>query len=75
MQGIFDFVKSLGAAQMAAMAAATLALIGFFSFLTIRVIMPQMVPLFTELAMEDSATIINDFDRQGINHDLKNDGR
>jgi flagellar M-ring protein FliF len=37
--------------------------------------MPQMVPLFTDLAMEDSATIIKDFDRQGINHELKNDGR
>jgi flagellar biosynthesis/type III secretory pathway M-ring protein FliF/YscJ len=31
VQGFFDFVKSLGAARMAAMAAVTLALIGFFS--------------------------------------------
>ena len=31
MQGFFDFVKSLGAARMAAMAAVTLALIGFVS--------------------------------------------
>jgi len=36
VQGFFDFVKSLGAARMAAMAAVTLALIGFFSFLMIR---------------------------------------
>ena len=36
MQGFFDFVKSLGAARMAAMAAVTLALIGFFSFLMIQ---------------------------------------
>jgi flagellar M-ring protein FliF len=75
MQGIFDFVKSLGAVRMPAMAAVTLALIGFFSLLMIRVTMPQMVPLFTDLAMDDSATIIKDLDRQGINYGLKNDGR
>ena len=54
MQGFFDFVKSLGAARMAAMAAVTLALIGFFSFLMIRMTTPQMVPLFTDLSLEDS---------------------
>ncbi len=53
MQGFFDFVKSLGAARMAAMAAVTLALIGFFSFLMIRMTTPQMVPLFTDLSMDE----------------------
>ena len=36
VQGFFDFVKSLGAARMAAMAAVTLALIGFFAFLMVK---------------------------------------
>ncbi|MFZ0108993.1 MAG: hypothetical protein WA662_01570 [Pseudolabrys sp.] len=45
MQGFFDFVKSLGAARMAAMAAVTLALVGFFSFVMIQMTTPQMVPL------------------------------
>ncbi len=74
MQGFFDFVKSLGAARMAAMAAVTLALIGFFSFLMIRMTTPQMVPLFTDLAMDDTSTIIKDLDRRGIAYELKNDG-
>ncbi len=74
MQGFFDFVKSLGAARMAAMAAVTLALIGFFSFLMVRMTTPQMVPLFTDLAMDDSSTIIKDLDRRGIAYELKNDG-
>ena len=74
MQGFFDFVKSLGAARMAAMAAVTLALIGFFSFLMIRMTSPQMVPLFTDLAMDDSSTIIKDLERRGITYELKNDG-
>ena len=74
MQGFCDFVKSLGAARMAAMAAVTLTLIGFFSFLMIRMTTPQMVPLFTDLSVEDSASIIKDLERQALPYQLKNDG-
>ncbi len=74
MQGFFGFVKSLGAARMAAMAAVTLTLIGFFSFLMIRMTTPQMVPLFTDLSLDDSASIIKDLDRQAIAYQIKNDG-
>ncbi len=74
MQGFFDFVRSLGAARMAAMAAVTLALIGFFSFLMIQMTTPQMVPLFTDLPPDDSASIIKDLERQAVPYLLKNDG-
>jgi flagellar M-ring protein FliF len=74
VQGFFDFVKSLGAARMAAMAAVTLALIGFFSFLMIQMTTPQMVPLFTDLPPEDSASIIKDLERQAVPYLMKNDG-
>ena len=74
MQGFFDFVKSLGAARMAAMAAVTLALIGFFSFLMIRMTTPQMVPLFTDLSADDSASIIKDLERQAVPYQIKADG-
>ncbi len=74
VQGFFDFVKSLGAARMAAMAAVTLALIGFFVFLMIRMTSPQMVPLFTDLALPDSGSIAKELDRQGITYTLKNGG-
>ena len=74
MQGFFDFVKSLGAARMAAMAAVTLALIGFFSFLMIQMTTPAMVPLFTDLSVEDSGAIVKDLERQAIPYELKNDG-
>ncbi|HZP68337.1 MAG TPA: flagellar basal-body MS-ring/collar protein FliF [Pseudolabrys sp.] len=74
MQGFFDFIKSLGAARMAAMAAVTLALIGFFSFLMVQMTTPQMVPLFTDLSVDDSASIIKDLERQAIPYQLKNDG-
>ena len=56
------------------MAAVTLALIGFFSFLMIRMTTPQMVPLFTDLSVDDSASIIRDLERQAIAYQLKSDG-
>ena len=59
---------------MAAMAAVTLALIGFFSFLMMQMTAPQMVPLFTDLSVDDSASIIKDLERQAITYQLKNDG-
>jgi flagellar M-ring protein FliF len=74
VQGFFDFVKSLGAARMAAMAAVTLSLMGFFTFLILRVTAPQMVPLFTDLSVEDSSAIIKDLERQAITYEIKNDG-
>src|SRR6202142_2728260 len=59
---------------MAAMAAVTLALIGFFSFLMVRMTTPQMVPLFTDLSVEDSASIVKVLERQAIAYQIKNDG-
>src|SRR5438309_2038866 len=56
------------------MAAVTVALVGFFGFLILRVTAPQMMPLFTELSLEDSAAIVKDLERQAIPYELKNDG-
>lgn len=67
-------MKSLGAARMAAMAAVTLALIGFFSFLMVQMTTPQMVPLFTDLSVDDSASIIKDLERQAVSYQIKSDG-
>jgi flagellar M-ring protein FliF len=74
VQGFFGFVRSLGAARLAAMAAVALMLTGFFSFLMVRATTPQMVPLFTDLSLEDSSSIIKDLERQGIAYTLKSDG-
>jgi flagellar M-ring protein FliF len=59
---------------MAAMAAVTLALIGFFSFLMVQMTTPQMVPLFTDLSVDDSASIIKDLERQAVPYQIKSDG-
>ena len=74
VQGLVEFLRSLGAARIAAMAAVTVALVGFFAFLILRVTAPQMTPLFTDLTFEDSAAIVKDLERQAIPYELKNDG-
>ena len=56
------------------MGAVTIALIGFFAFLMLRVTAPQMTPLFTDLSFDDSAAIVKELDRQGLPYELRNDG-
>ena len=74
VQGLVEFAKTLGAPRIAAMGAVTIALIGFFAFLILRVTAPQMTPLFTDLSLADSATIAKELDRQNVAYQLRNDG-
>jgi len=74
VQGLVEFAKTLGAARIAAMGAVTIALIGFFAFLMLRVTAPQMTPLFTDLSLADSASIAKELDREGVSYELRNDG-
>ncbi|MGB7078017.1 MAG: flagellar basal-body MS-ring/collar protein FliF [Xanthobacteraceae bacterium] len=74
MRSLVEFAKTLGAPRIAAMGAVTLALIGFFAFLMVRVTTPQMTPLFTELSLDDSASIAKELDREGVTYELRDDG-
>ncbi len=74
MQGLVEFVKTIGATRVMAMAAVAVALIGFFAFLILRVTAVPMTPLFTDLAFEDSAAIIRDLERQAIPYQTRNEG-
>ena len=74
MQGLIDFLRSLGAARLAAMVAVTVALVGFSGFIILRVTAPQMTVLFTDLTFEDSASIVKDLERQAIPFEMRNDG-
>jgi flagellar M-ring protein FliF len=74
LQGFSTFVRSLGAARLLAMGAVALTLTGFFAFLMVRMSAPQLVPLFTDLSVDDSASIVKDLERQGITYAIKNDG-
>ena len=58
MQGVLEFLKMLGTPRIAAMGAVAVALVGFFAFLILGAAAPQMTPLFTDLAFEDSAAVV-----------------
>jgi len=53
------------------MGAVTIALVGFFAFLILRVTAPQMTPLF---ALEDSAAVVKELDRQAVPCEPRHDG-
>jgi flagellar M-ring protein FliF len=74
LQGLVEFIRTLGAARLGAMAAVTAALVGVFAFIILRVTAPQMAPVFTDLTPEDSAAVVKDLERQAIPYELKNDG-
>jgi flagellar M-ring protein FliF len=74
VQSLVEFAKTLGAPRIAAMGAVTIALIGFFAFLMLRVTTPQMTPLFTDLSLDDSGSIAKELDREGVSYELRNDG-
>jgi len=74
VQGLIEFIKTFGAPRIAAMIAVTVALVGCFAFIILRVTAPQMTPLFTDLSYEDSATIVKELDRQAVPYELRNDG-
>jgi flagellar M-ring protein FliF len=74
VKGLVEFVRTLGAPRIAAMGAVTIALIGFFAFLMMRVTAPQMTPLFTDLSFDDSAAIVKELDREGVTYELRDDG-
>jgi flagellar M-ring protein FliF len=74
VNGLVEFVKALGAARLAAMAAVTVALVGFFVVVGMRVSAPSMAPLFTELSLEDSSRVVQELESQGIPYELRGDG-
>jgi flagellar M-ring protein FliF len=74
VQGLIQFIRTLGAARLTAMAAVTAALIGFFAFMIMRVTAVPLVTLYTDLSYEDSSAIIKDLERQSVPYQIKNDG-
>lgn len=71
MKPVLDLVTKLGPARIAAMAAVTLTLIGFFAFIILRVSRPDMGVLFSDLSMQDSAAVVRDLDSRGIRYETR----
>jgi len=74
VNGLTNFVRTLGLARIAALAGICAALIGFFAFVFLRVSEPPMAPLFGPLAVEDAGAIVSRFEAMGVRYELKGDG-
>ncbi|WCS24755.1 flagellar M-ring protein FliF [Methylobacterium sp. NMS14P] len=73
MKPVLDLVTKFGPARIAAMAAVTLTLIGFFAFIILRVSRPDMGVLFSDLSMQDSASVVRELDSRGIRYETRGD--
>lgn len=74
MNGLIEQFAKFGAARLAAMLAVTLALVGFFGFVMLRMSQPAMSVLFTDLSTQDVSAIVKDLDTRGIRYELRSDG-
>ena len=74
MSGFTQFLRSFGAGRLAAMGVVTLALVGFFAFVIVRFTTPEMVPLFSDLSMQDSAAVVKELESQAVVYELRQDG-
>jgi flagellar M-ring protein FliF len=74
VQGLLDFLRTLGAARLAAMVAVALTLVAFFAFVILRVTAPQMTLLFNDLPPGDSGAIVKELERQAIAFELQAGG-
>jgi flagellar M-ring protein FliF len=74
LAGILDFLRGLGAARLVAMLAVTLTLVGFFGFVALRVSDAGMVPVFSDLTIQDASAVIKQLEAQGIPFETTRDG-
>ncbi len=74
VEGAAQFVRSMGAARLAAMGAVAATLIGIFAVIIMRLTTPTMVPLYTDLAFSDSASIIRELESRSVPFELRRDG-
>jgi flagellar M-ring protein FliF len=75
LTSILDLLNRLGPARLAAMGAVTMALIGFFAFVILRVSTPTMGVLYSDLPVEDAGAILRDLDTRNVRYELNDDGR
>ena len=75
VNGLVDQFRRFGAARLAAMLAVTLALVGFFAFVMLRMSQPAMGVLFADLSSQDVSAILKDLDARGVKYELRGDGQ
>jgi flagellar M-ring protein FliF len=75
VNAVIEQFARFGAARLAAMLAVTLALVGFFAFVMVRMSQPSLSVLFADLSSQDVSAIVKDLDTRGIKYELRGDGQ
>lgn len=74
VNGLIEFIRTLGPTRVAAMGAVAAILVGVFAFIIFRVTAPQMTTLYSELTLEDSGAIVSQLEGLGVPYELARDG-
>ncbi|MDR3375892.1 MAG: flagellar basal-body MS-ring/collar protein FliF [Ancalomicrobiaceae bacterium] len=74
MNGAIEFIKTLGVPRLAAMGVVAVLLLGFFGFIIMRATAPAMVPIYSDLSVQDSGAIVKELEAQAITYELRQDG-
>jgi flagellar M-ring protein FliF len=74
VNSVVEVLKRLGPQKLLAMGAVTIALMGFFAFIIMRVTAPAMTTLFSELTLQDSTAIVKELDQRGVKYEMRHDG-
>ncbi|HEX2725224.1 MAG TPA: flagellar basal-body MS-ring/collar protein FliF [Beijerinckiaceae bacterium] len=75
MNGAIEFLTRLGLARLAMMGVVTLALVGFFAYVIVRVSQPAMGVLFSDLSPQDAGAIVRDLDARNVRYETRGDGQ
>lgn len=75
VNGLVQLLRSFGPARLAAMGGVSLALLGFFALVIMRVSQPAMGVLFSELPAGDASAVTRELDTRGIRYEIRDDGQ
>ncbi len=74
MNGLVESLAKFGAGRLAAMIAVTVAMMGFFAFVIMKVSQPTMGLLYSDLSSQDAAQVIRELDQRNIRYEVRPDG-
>jgi flagellar M-ring protein FliF len=74
VNGVLEVLKRFGPQKLMAMGAVTIALMGFFAFIIMRVTAPAMTTLFTDMTLQDSTAVTKELEQRGVKYEIRNDG-
>ncbi|MGJ3262658.1 MAG: flagellar basal-body MS-ring/collar protein FliF [Salinarimonas sp.] len=74
MNQTMEILTRLGPARLAVMGAVTLALVGFFAFVIMRMSQPDMGVLYADLSMSDAGAVVRALEARGVAYEARGDG-